>query len=70
MPRVGFEPTIPAFELAKTVYALDRSGRVTSTREPCLLDSWHEVVKFSFLRLIQKLTARQVKVAPSYRETC
>jgi hypothetical protein len=23
MPRVGFEPTIPAFERAKTVHALD-----------------------------------------------
>jgi hypothetical protein len=25
MPRVGFEPTIPVFEGAKTVYALDRA---------------------------------------------
>jgi hypothetical protein len=25
MPRVGFEPTIPAFERAKTVHALDRA---------------------------------------------
>jgi hypothetical protein len=24
MPRVGFEPTIPAFKRAKTVHALDR----------------------------------------------
>jgi hypothetical protein len=24
MPRVGFEPTTPAFELAKTIHALDR----------------------------------------------
>jgi hypothetical protein len=24
MPRVGFEPTIPVFEMAKTVHALDR----------------------------------------------
>jgi hypothetical protein len=24
MPRVGFEPTIPVFELAKTVHALHR----------------------------------------------
>jgi hypothetical protein len=28
MPRVGFEPTIPLFERAKTVHALDRSGTV------------------------------------------
>jgi hypothetical protein len=26
MPRVGFEPAIPVFELAKTVHALDRAA--------------------------------------------
>jgi hypothetical protein len=29
MPRVGFEPTIPAFERVKTVHALDRASTVT-----------------------------------------
>jgi hypothetical protein len=29
MPWVEFEPTIPASERAKTVYALDRSATVT-----------------------------------------
>jgi hypothetical protein len=28
MPGVGFEPTIPVFELAKTVHALDRVATV------------------------------------------
>jgi hypothetical protein len=28
MPRVGFEPTIPAFERAKTVHALHREAPV------------------------------------------
>jgi hypothetical protein len=28
MPRVGFEPTIPVFEQAKTVHALDRVATV------------------------------------------
>jgi hypothetical protein len=28
MPRVGFEPTIPEFERAKTVYTLDRTATV------------------------------------------
>jgi hypothetical protein len=28
MPRVGFEPTIPAFERAKIVHALDRTAAV------------------------------------------
>jgi hypothetical protein len=30
MPRVGFEPTIPVFERAKTVHALDRAASVIS----------------------------------------
>jgi hypothetical protein len=29
MPPVGFEPTIPASERAKTVHALDRAAIVT-----------------------------------------
>jgi hypothetical protein len=28
MPWVGFEPTIPVFERAKTFYALDRAATV------------------------------------------
>jgi hypothetical protein len=28
MPRVGFEPTTPVFERAKTVYASDRAATV------------------------------------------
>jgi hypothetical protein len=32
MPRVGFEPTIPAFERAKTVHALDRTVTVIGER--------------------------------------
>jgi hypothetical protein len=28
MPRVGFEPTIPAFERPKTIHALDRAATV------------------------------------------
>jgi hypothetical protein len=32
MPWVGFEPTIPASEWAKTVHALDRSATVTGVK--------------------------------------
>jgi hypothetical protein len=32
MPRVGFEPTIPAFERAKTVHALDCAATVIRRR--------------------------------------
>jgi hypothetical protein len=31
MPYVGFEPTMPASERAKTVHALDRSVTVTGS---------------------------------------
>jgi hypothetical protein len=29
MPQVGFEPTIPVFERAKTVHSVDRVATVT-----------------------------------------
>jgi hypothetical protein len=32
MPRVGFEPMIPASERAKTVHALDRAATVNQDR--------------------------------------
>jgi hypothetical protein len=32
MPRVGSEPTVPAFERSKTVYALDRAAIVIGAR--------------------------------------
>jgi hypothetical protein len=32
IPSVGFEPTIPVFERAKTVHALDRPATVTGGR--------------------------------------
>jgi hypothetical protein len=28
MPQLGFEPTIPVFEVAQSVHALDRAGTV------------------------------------------
>jgi hypothetical protein len=33
MPQVGFEPTIPVFERAKTVHALDRAATVIGCRK-------------------------------------
>jgi hypothetical protein len=35
MPRVGFEPTIPVFERAKTVHALDRAAPVIAFHIIC-----------------------------------
>jgi hypothetical protein len=34
MPQVEFEPTIPVFERAKTVYALDRAATVIGIPPP------------------------------------
>jgi hypothetical protein len=36
MPRVGFEPTIPVFERAKTVRALERAATVIGERRWCM----------------------------------
>jgi hypothetical protein len=33
MPLVGSEPTIPAFELATTVHALDRAANVPDLQQ-------------------------------------
>jgi hypothetical protein len=40
MPFVGFEPTIPASERAKTVHVLDRSATVTGNEDFPDLNSW------------------------------
>jgi hypothetical protein len=37
MPQVGFEPTIPMFERAKTVHALDRAVTVIGYKNRILL---------------------------------
>jgi hypothetical protein len=37
MPRVGFQPTIPTFEQAKTVHALDREATVIGFCQVLLL---------------------------------
>jgi hypothetical protein len=37
MPREGFEPTIPVFERAKTVYALCRAADVIGTNNNLFL---------------------------------
>jgi hypothetical protein len=41
MPRVGFEPTIPAFERAKTVHALDRAETVIVSSEDLIPVPWN-----------------------------
>jgi hypothetical protein len=48
MPLVGFEPTIPAFERAKTVHALDRSATVIG---PSYISPYE--IKIEFVRQLQ-----------------
>jgi hypothetical protein len=42
MPRVGFEPTIPVFERAKTVHALDRAAIVIGKPNYTVLNQNHQ----------------------------
>jgi hypothetical protein len=41
MPWVGFEPTIPAFKRAKTVYALDRAATVIGVISSFVICAFH-----------------------------
>jgi hypothetical protein len=69
MPRVGFEPTIPAFERAKTVHTLDGAATVitfylTDSNEcfqPCLSEDGNKSIfqNAAFFRIpgeVQKLS--------------
>jgi hypothetical protein len=64
MPRVEFEPTIPALKRAKTIYALDHSDTVTVTdtistdclREACRPYSSTSVTKHRVLTQLKYLT--------------
>jgi hypothetical protein len=51
MPWVGFEPTVPASERAKTVHALDRSATVTDTRPYSV-----SILKVSLSKFMEKKT--------------
>jgi hypothetical protein len=57
MPRVGLEPTIPAFERAKTVHALDRAATVVG--DFCLLYTFYPLqiifIRSHFLFQRQKI---------------
>jgi hypothetical protein len=44
MPQVGLEPTIPVFERASTVHALDLAATVIRTVCFTSLHSWNEVL--------------------------
>jgi hypothetical protein len=47
MPRVGFESTIPVFERAKTVHALDREATVSGICIYRVIDLISQIVLFS-----------------------
>jgi hypothetical protein len=53
IPWVGFEPTIPVFELAKTVHTLDRSSTVVSLKLINSIDfiiGLHRILKPIYLK--------------------
>jgi hypothetical protein len=47
MPLVGFEPTIPVFERAKTVHALDRAATVIGSLVKHSLVYYHITVNYN-----------------------
>jgi hypothetical protein len=49
MPRVGLEPTFPAFERAKTVHVLDRAANVIGSLMTCCMELIMEIVMSSTL---------------------
>jgi hypothetical protein len=54
---LGFEPTIPASERAKTVHALDRLATVTCKRHIC----WHKYTQTGCKRAQQYIRIMPVK---------
>jgi hypothetical protein len=58
MAQVGFEPTIPVFERAKTVHALDRAvtaiGNI-SKYKPNLMQNVDRMVRNTFFETIEIL---------------
>jgi hypothetical protein len=46
MPRVGFEPTVPASERAKSVLALDRAASMIGSEESRLLNLRLKKIRF------------------------
>jgi hypothetical protein len=54
MPWVGFKPTIPAFELAKKVHALDRTATVIGFLKFISMIIIIILMSYACLRLITK----------------
>jgi hypothetical protein len=50
MRRVGFEPTIPVFERAKTVHALERATTVTGTNKIQANEIWQALRQKQFTK--------------------
>jgi hypothetical protein len=63
MPPVGFETTIPVFERAKTVHALDRAATVIGTvcftlvsKLSCVVISWRHTQPIACVRVRTRLS--------------
>jgi hypothetical protein len=52
MPRVGFEPTIPVFERAKMVYALDRATTVIGSKRVCKVIITTTKIHLRFINIV------------------
>jgi hypothetical protein len=52
MPRVGFQPTVPASARAKIFHALDRSATVTGRPVLCITNSAHFILYLGHVRIV------------------
>jgi hypothetical protein len=63
MPRVGFEPTIPASERVKTIHALDRATTVTGLYIHTWVNLTVDKVKIKFIAFIYCLLNDAVSIS-------
>jgi hypothetical protein len=71
MPQVGFEPTIPVFERAKTVHALDCAATVTDSRiryERKICTDFKISQQHSYGSRIYKMPDCWLEVSPAARQ--
>jgi hypothetical protein len=60
MPRMGFEPTIPVFERAKTVHALDHAATVIGDRYVREENYYHVSSRICWQRFLWLLKVRKI----------
>jgi hypothetical protein len=55
MPRVGFEPTIPAFRASENSSCLRRRGHCDRQHTTCLANIKTSLMRFSLIKVYEKV---------------